>query len=586
MNDADFLPNDLGQCQRLLLAAFREATERERRLADAERKAAHAQRQAQAALQHASESQQRVTDLGRVLDETAASFEQLRQEHAATLEELAWYKRWVHGRRSERLADGEGQGHLFDCTPPAAEAASDFELTEPLPAVARPRRRRRELDLSRLPHHRHESELSAPEKICDCCGRQKDRIGEDVTTVVEHVPPRLEVHEYVRGKYACRYCKNGVSSPPPPPRPIARGIAGPGLVAEIIVSKFGDHLPLYRLEDIFVRCGVHFARSTLCDWVAAAADLLQPLYDLQRKLVVQSPVLWTDDTPVTVLVGGEEGSRQGRFWTYVGEEYPYSVYDFSMSRSRDGPQSFLQTFRGYLHADAYAGYDAIYLGSDHQIVEVACWAHARRKFFDASKNYQRQSHQVLEWIGQLYDIEDRTRELSVEARYSLRCAEAEPVLDKLEAYLAELAETLLPKSALAKAVTYARNQWQALRRYTADGRLTMDNNTSERTLRHQAIGRKNWLFLGSESAGPRAAVLYTILAGAKRHRLEPWTYVRELLLRMHADDCRLEEMLPDRWAAEHPEAVLTHRIDESRIKAARKREQRRRRRARLTHRSR
>ena len=574
MHDADFLPNDLGQCQRLLLAAFREATERERRLADAERKAKAAERRA-------SESERQSTDLGRVLDETAASFEQLRQRHQATLEELAWYKRWVHGRRSERLADGIGQGHLFDLIPQSAQAEDGpQQFTEPLPAAPHRRtRRRRELDLSRLPHHRHESELSAAETICDCCGRHKDRICEDVTTILEHVPARLEVHEHVRGKYACRYCKNGVSSPPPPPRPIARGIAGPGLIAEIIVSKFGDHLPLYRLEDIFVRCGVHFPRSTLCDWVAAAADLLQPLYDLQRKLVVQSPVLWTDDTPVTVLVGGEDGSRQGRFWTYIGDEYPYSVYDFSMSRCRDGPQSFLQTFQGYLHADAYAGYDAIYLGSDHQIREVACWAHARRKFFDASKNYPRESHQVLEWIRQLYDIEDRARELSVDARYGLRRAEAVPVLDKLEVYLLQLARAVLPKSALAKAVTYARNQWDALRCYTQDGRLTIDNNTSERTLRHQAIGRKNWLFLGRESAGPRAAVLYTILAGAKRHRLEPWTYVRELLMRTHADDNRLEEMLPDCWAARHPEAVLTHRLEESRDKAARKREQRRRRRA-------
>jgi len=192
MDDADFLPNDLGQCQRLLLAAFREATESECRLADAERRAADAERKAQAAQQRAAESQQQATDLGQVLDETAASFEQLRKEHAATLEELAWYKRWVHGRRSERLADGEGQGHLFDLARPAAEAASDRELAEPLPAAAgRPRRRRRELDLSRLPHHRHESELSAAERICDGCGRHKDRIGEDVTTVVEHVPPRL-----------------------------------------------------------------------------------------------------------------------------------------------------------------------------------------------------------------------------------------------------------------------------------------------------------------------------------------------------------------------------------------------------------
>ena len=496
------------------------------------------------------------------------------------------YKRWVHGRRSERLTDGEGQGQLFDLAPPAAEAANDLELTEPVPAAApRRRRRRRELDLSRLPRHRHESELSAAEKTCDGCGRHKDRIGEDVTTILEHVPARLEVHEYVRGKYACRYCKNGVSSPPPPPRPIARGIAGPGLVAEIVVSKFSDHLPLYRLEDIFVRCGVHFPRSTLCDWVAAAADLLHPLYDLQRRLVVQSPVLWTDDTPVTVLVGGEEGSCQGRFWTYIGDEYPYSVYDFSMSRRSRRSAKFFADVSRLSPCGRLCGLRRDLSGIEPPDRRGCLLVHARRKFFDASKNYPRQSHQVLEWIRQLYDIEGRARELSVDSRYDLRRVEAEPVLDKLEVYLAELAETLLPKSALAKAVTYARNQWQALRRYTADARLTMDNNTAERTLRHQAIGRKNWLFLGSESAGPRAAVLYTILAGAKRQRLEPWTYVRELLLRMHADDNRLEEMLPDRWAAEHPEAVLVHRLEESRDKAARKREQRRRRRARLTHRS-
>jgi hypothetical protein len=239
----------------------------------------------------------------------------------------------------------------------------------------------------------------------------------------------------------------------------------------------------------------------------------------------------------------------------------------------------LQTFCGYLQADAYAGYDAIFLGSGSKIVEVACWAHARRKFFDARKNYPREAHQVLDWLGQLYDIEDRARPLSHAARRELRHAEAEPVLEKLEAYLATLASTVLPKSSLAKAVNYARNQWAALWCYTTDGRLTIDNNVSERTLRHQAIGRKNWLFLGSENAGPRAAILYTILAGAKRHRIEPWTYLREMLLRFHADDTRLEEFLPDRWAAAHPESVLTYRLEESRTKAAAKQDQRRRRRA-------
>ena len=220
------------------------------------------------------------------------------------------------------------------------------------------------------------------------------------------------------------------------------------------------------------------------------------------------------------------------------------------------------------------------MNTDATIREVACWAHARRKFFDAVKSYPREAHQVLEWIRQLYDIEDRAHEWSVDARRTLRAREAIPVLDKMATYLAELARRALPKSSLAKAVTYARNQWEALRRYTEDGRLTIDNNVSERTLRHQAIGRKNWLFLGSEAAGPRAAVLYTILAGAKRHRIEPWCYVRELLLRLHADDVRLEEMLPDRWAAAHPEAILNHRLEESRAKAIRTRARRAHRRAR------
>jgi transposase len=353
MDDTNALPSDPAQCHQLLLAAYKQSVELERQAAKAK--------------QHAAEAEQQVAELNRVLDATAASHAKLQQELAAKLEELAWYKRWVHGRRRERVIDGEGQRHLFDLTP-----SSDVEeppvagSQEPRQEIAghTRRRRRRELDLSRLPHHRHELDLPPEEKVCDCCGRAKDRIGEDVTKILEHVPSKLEVHEHVRPKYACRYCKNGVSSPPPPERPIARGIAGPGLIAQIVVNKFGDHLPLYRQEDIFVRHGLHIARSTLCDWVSAAAKLLEPLYELQRRLVIQSAVMWTDDTPVKVLVGGEAGSRQGRFWTYVGDdEHPYSVYDFTMSRRRDGPQQFLQTFRGYLHADAYADYDAIFLGS-------------------------------------------------------------------------------------------------------------------------------------------------------------------------------------------------------------------------------
>jgi transposase len=534
MDDAQALPDDLDKCQQLLLAAFKQATE-----------------------------------LERVLDETAASYEALQAAHQAALEELSALKRWIYGRRTEKIVEGIGQAHLFDLEP-TAFAESEAPAQEQLPHAAPlpRRRRRRELDLAKLPHYRHEHDVSEADKQCSCCGRPKDRIGQDESRVLEYVPAKLEVHIHVRPKYACRYCQDGVVSPPPPARPIARGIAGPGLIAQIIVAKFADHLPLYRQEDFFTRHGLHIPRSTLCDWVQAAAELLRPLYIRQKELVLQSSVLWTDDTPVTVLSGGEEGSRQGRFWAYIADENPYTVYDFTESRARDGPADFLRGFEGYLHADAYAGYDQIYLGSNNSIHEVACWAHARRRFFDARNSSPRDAHEILEWIRQLYDIEERTRDLSAAARRGVRVREATLLLDRIGTRLAELEKRALPKSTLGKAVWYASNQWQALRRYTEDGRLTIDNNVSERTLRHQAIGRKNWLFLGSGPAGPRAAVLFTILAGAKRHRIEPWTYLRELLLRLHDDDPRLDEMLPDRWAAQHPEAVLNYRLEESRRKAA------------------
>jgi transposase len=543
MDDGRPLPNDLGECHQLLLAALRRAEE-----------------------------------LSRILDETAVSYEELQATHQAALEELSALKRWIYGRRTEKLIEGEGQRHLFDFE----SSSTTAQPVEPTPELQRPtatgRRRRRELDLDKLPHFRHEHDLSEADKKCSGCGRAKDRIGQDESRILEYVPAKLEVHVHVRPKYACRYCKNGVASPPPPERPIARGIAGPGLIAQIVVAKFGDHLPLYRQEDVFTRHGLHIARSTQCDWVQAAADILRPLYERQKELLLRSPVLWTDDTPVTLLGGDQEGSRQGRFWTYIADEHPYSVYDFTESRARDGPAKFLAGFQGFLHADAYGGYDHIFLGSNDSIREVACWAHARRKFFEAIHSSPREVHQLMEWIRQLYDVEDRARELSAGARSTLRAAEAAPVLDRIEAYLAQLERRALPKSVLAKAVSYAQNQWQALRRYTADGRLSIDNNVSERTLRHQAIGRKNWLFLGSRQAGPRAAVLCTILAGAKRHRIEPWAYLREILLRSHAEDPRVDEMLPDRWAADHPEMVLSYRLEESRCKAARQRDRRQRRR--------
>jgi transposase len=562
------IPDDPVECRRLVDDLLRSH--------DALRQQAEAERQ------RADDARHRIDELERVLQETAADYDRLKEEHAELAETLALLRRYVFGPRRERRADDPDQGHLFDLPEfaPEPEPLPPAPADDAAPPQSRPARSPRRTRLDHLPHIRIEHDLTEEEKTCSCCGGGKVRIGEDESRELEFIPARLEVKVHVLPKYACPKCRDGVASPPVPPKPVPGGIAGPGLIAFVVVSKFADHLPLYRLEDILMRYDVFLSRSTLCDWVRDAAVLLEPLAALQRDLVLQSPVIWTDDTPVTVLGGDQPGSSTGRFWVYIGDDgHPYCVYDFSASRCRDGPAAFLEGYRGFLQADAYGGYDGIFLGSDGGVVEVACWAHARRKFYDARSNAPREANEVLEYIRQLYDIEDRARDATAEERLALRQRESVPILNRIETYLDELSGRALPKSALGKAVTYARNQWAALRVYAGDGRLTIDNNISERTLRLQAIGRKNWEFLGSAAAGPRAAVLFTILAGAKRHHLEPWAYLRDVLLRLSAGETDLESLLPDRWAASHPECVLQHRLDESRRKAARQKARRERRRA-------
>ena len=567
MDTASQLPDDPAECRRLLADLLRSHDALRRRAEDERRKAEDIRR--------------RADELERILAATAEDYDRLKEEHAELLETLALLRRYLFGPRRERCADDPDQGYLFDL--PAEPGPQPFAPT-PGDATAAPRTRPartpRRARFEHLPHIRIEHDLTDAEKTCSCCGAPKVRIGEDESRELEFIPARLEVRVHVLPKYACSRCRDGVASPPVPPKPTPGGMAGPGLVAFVVVSKFADHLPLYRLEDILTRHGVHLSRSTLCDWVRDAAVVLEPLAALQRDLVLLSPVIWTDDTPVTVLGGDEPGSTTGRFWAYISDgEHPYTVYDFTMSRSRDGPAAFLCDYKGFLQADAYGGYDGIFLASDGGIEEVACWAHARRKFYEARSNAPRQANEILEWIRQLYDIEDRALGRSAEERLALRQRESVPILNRIEAKLDELTGQALPKSALGKAVTYARNQWTALRRYTSDGRLTIDNNVSERTLRLQAIGRNNWQFLGSAGAGPRAAVLFTILAGAKRHHLEPWAYVRDVLLRLSGGETDLESLLPDRWAASHPEHVLRHRLDEARRRAARQKARREHRRA-------
>lgn len=520
--------------------------------------------------------QQALIDTQRTLEESVAAHQALAERCEQLLSELQLLKRFVYGPRRERYVEDPRQQQLFDPPPEPPPAAEPVVIPE---RTVAPRKGHGRQPLpGHLPRKRIEHDLPEAEQRCGC-GRMKTKIGEDTSEQLEYIPASLFVQEHVYPKYACPCCKDGVAASAPVAQPIEKGLPGAGLLSYVIVSKYHDSLPLYRQQDILARQGVELSRSTLCGWMRESAELLWPLYLLLKRRVLSSQVLWTDDTPTPVLDPLEDKTKTGRFWAYLGDAlHPYTVYDFTMTRGRDGPAEFLRGFRGYLHADAYGGYDGIYLGSNGAIHEVACWAHARRKFFDARHTAPAHAPRMLALIGRLYEVEGRARALSVEDRHALRQSESVPLLDQIETWLEARAHSALPKNLFAQAVGYARNQWEALRRYTADGRLTIDNNQSERTLRLQAIGRKNWLFLGSQRGGGTAAVLFSLLASAKRHYLEPWSYLRDVLSALAEAPEDLTRLLPDVWLTTHPEARLEYRKRENEQALAAKRRRRDRRR--------
>jgi transposase len=354
---------------------------------------------------------------------------------------------------------------------------------------------------------------------------------------------------------------NGPQNTPPgpvvvaatkPASPIARGLPGAGLLANLIVSKYVDHLPLYRLERIYQRQGVLLPRSTTCDWLAACAELLQPLYKRMVSLVLQSRWLHTDDTTVTNQQPAAGATATARLWVYLGDtSHPYNVFDFTATRKRDGPQQFLANFRGYLHADAFSGYDALYLPpteGEAVILEVACNAHARRKFYDARSSDAARSHQALAYYAQLYEIERQARDRDETQRLQMRQDLAVPILEQLRSWLDAQRAEVLPKSPLAEALGYALNNWSALTRYTEAGFLSIDNNVAEREMKRIAIGRKNWLFVGSERGGQTAAVLISFTSSCQRLQVEPWAYLQDVLSRLPTTPAeQLDSLLPDRW---------------------------------------
>lgn len=434
----------------------------------------------------------------------------------------------------------------------------------------------------RINHHKHgraklpehlprieiEHDLTDAQKKCPCCGVERVRIGSEVSEQLEFVPASFKVLKHVRFKYACSTCpkscdkcdcKAHIDIATKPAQPIEKGLPGPGLLAHVIVSKLGDHLPLYRLEGIFDRAGVSIARSTMCAWMLAASRLVEPLVKLMRDRVRQSRVIHTDDTTVKVQDANLKGRcRTGRVWCYLGDESnPYDVYDFTPDRKREHPQRFLSEFKGYLQADAYGGYDGIFVRGD--VIEVACWAHARRKFFDAQDTDRVRATQMLELIRQLYAIEDEAKPLDHSARRELRQQQARPILDQIRTWLDTQKPIVLPRSPMGEAITYVLNQWDALCRYTEQGYLNIDNNAAERALKRVAIGRKNWLFAGHDDAGRSHATLYTLIASAQRHGIDPHAYLRSVLAKIATTPIsQLDQFLPEKWKAEDAPKPKAH----------------------------
>lgn len=403
-------------------------------------------------------------------------------------------------------------------------------------------------------------ELTATERTCPCCGKLRKEIGSEVSEQLEFIPASLKVIQHHRKKYACDECEEHVAIAAKPPQPINKGLPGPGLLAHTVLSKYGDYLPLYRQEDILSRHGIIIRRSTLCDWIASAADLLQPLYDLMGDRVRSSHVIHTDDTGIKMLDVGQ--CRNCKFWAYAGDKgNPYAVYEFSLTREGSEPSRFLEGFNGYLQADAFSGYDQVYATGN--VIEVACMAHCRRYWWESIETDSRRAHEAISYIARLYALEAQFDEAKLEgdARRDARQQHAMPILNAFEAWLKKEQSHVLPKSPIGKAFTYTLNQWLALCRYTEDGTLSIDNNLAERLMKPPALSRKNWLFVGSKTGGERAAILLSIIASAKLCEVEPWAWLnqlfRELPLRLATSDPDkppdLTDLLPDNWLQSHPQ---------------------------------
>ena len=459
------------------------------------------------------------------------------------------YRRMIFGSKSEKLK-GELEQLEFQLEELETEqAARQAQQPNSSPATnkSRPRAPRKP-----LPEDLPREVITHPpaSTCCPDCGGAMRQFGQDVSEQLERIPASFKVIEHVRPKFACGACEQVVQAPAPA-RPIDQGLPGPGLLAHVLVSKYADHLPLYRQSEIYAREGVDLCRSTLAGWVGAASELLAPLVDQIRRHVMAGSKIHADDTPVPVLAPGKGKTKTARLWTYVrddraaGYQTAAAVWlAYSQDRRGEHPRQHLKDFRGALQADAYSGFHHLY--GDGAIYEVACWAHARRKFHDIHLAHASPTtSEAMLRIGALYGIEEEIRGKPAELRCTVRQARARPLLDSLRLWMEKALGSLSAKSETAAAIRYALSHWRALTRYVDDGLLEIDNSAAERSLRAVVLGRKNYLFMGSDSGGQRAAALYSLIGTAKLNGLDPALYLRTVLAKLPEHPInQIQQLLP------------------------------------------
>jgi transposase len=469
------------------------------------------------------------------------------------------------GQRSDRV--DEAQLALFyeelKKSEAAAENAKDPEPEKASQKSSGKKHGRKPLP-AELPRVIIEHDVPESEKTCKKCQSEKVVIRKEMMEQLEYVPASLKVLQHVQPIYACpQGCEGEVVKATKPMQPIEKGLPGPGLLAHVVTSKYADHLPLNRQEGILKRHGVEISKQTQCDWVMEAANLVTPLVDLMKREVLASKVIHTDDTPVDVQDRELTKTRQSRIWVYLGDEdHLYTVFDYTRSRKRDGPERFLNGFEGYLQADAYGGYDRIYVKKG--VTEVACWAHVRRKFVEAEDTCPDIARAAIARIRLIYDVEDEAneylaglpedmdpkakRESYVAKRYALRQEKSKPRIEEIAKWLRQ--QSKLRKSPIGQAIAYTLNNLDALKVYLEDGDLEIDNNAAERAIRGLCIGRNNWTFFGSDRGGKTAAILYSLVQTCKSHQIDPFEYLRDVFTRISSHPVnKLHEFLPDRWKA-------------------------------------